>query len=88
LEAWLTEIGAAEALAPLRNEEFDTVAALRDLAGSAGEEGLADIEGASSRVPSHVLQLRINFIYSVQPVIVLRTPSCSQYPLNRALSYT
>ena len=48
LEAWLTEIGAAEALAPLRNEEFDTVAALRDLTSSTGEEGLADIEGASS----------------------------------------
>eukprot|EP01043_Picozoa_sp_COSAG02_P013238 COSAG02_NODE_526_length_20707_cov_11.431337_11_plen_80_part_00 len=47
LAAWLAEIGAAEALAPLRNEEFETVAALRDLTGSAGEEGLADIEGTS-----------------------------------------
>lgn len=75
LAAWLAEIGAPEALGPLRNEEFETVAALRDLTGKELEEGLADIEGTSVTRPPERFVL---FLY------LSCTISCGSAVANRS----
>ena len=56
LQSWLAEIGAAEAFEPLRREEFETVAELRELTGLRAHEGLADIEGISSEHKAAILR--------------------------------